>query len=79
MSRNTKGIIGWSLLALLFGIIVAIPMYLREKYQYEKYLKPCKLDFEWDDIIRYGSVIAVFSIFHWAWVNILDLPLILAL
>lgn len=32
-------------------------MVLRELYQYKKYLKPCGLNFEWDDVVRYSLVI----------------------
>ena len=32
-------------------------MVLRERYQYKKYLKPCGINFEWDDVVRYSLVI----------------------
>ena len=32
-------------------------MVLRELYQYKKYLKPCGLNFEWDDVVRYSITI----------------------
>ena len=35
-------------------------MVLRELYQYKKYLKPCGLNFEWDDVVRY-SIIIIFA------------------
>lgn len=32
-------------------------MVLRELYQYNKYLKPCGINFEWDDVVRYSITI----------------------
>lgn len=32
-------------------------MIIREVYQYNKYLKPCGLSFEWDDVVRYSITI----------------------
>lgn len=58
MSNNTKGILTYSILTILTTSILTLPlMVLRELYQYKKYLKPCGLNFEWDDIVRYSFVI----------------------
>ena len=34
-------------------------MVLRELYQYKKYLKPCGINFEWDDVVRYSIIIII--------------------
>lgn len=58
MSNNTKGILTYSILTILTTSILTLPlMVLRELYQYKKYLKPCGLNFEWDDVVRYSLVI----------------------
>lgn len=58
MSNNTKGILTYSILTILTTSILTLPlMVLRELYQYKKYLKPCGLNFEWDDVVRYSITI----------------------
>lgn len=58
MSNNTKGILTYSILTILTTSILTLPlMVLRELYQYKKYLKPCGLNFEWDDVVRYSIII----------------------
>lgn len=58
MSNNTKGILTYSILTILTTSILTLPlMVLRELYQYKKYLKPCRLNFEWDDVVRYSIII----------------------
>ena len=38
-------------------------MVLRELYQYKKYLKPCGLNFEWNDVVRCSiTIIAIEAI-----------------
>lgn len=61
LDRNTKGLIGFSVLAFILGIIVLPFMIGREVYQSTK----GGFDLEWDDIIRYGIFICIFSMFHW--------------
>lgn len=61
MSNNTKGILTYSILTILTTSILTLPlMVLRELYQYKKYLEPCGLNFEWDDVVRY-SIIIIFA------------------
>lgn len=62
MSRNAKGIIGWFVLSVLFGLLCLPIMIAREVYQWKHYNLP---KFEWDDIWRYGSVILGGSIVHY--------------
>lgn len=58
MSNNTKGILTYSILTILTTSILTLPlMVLREIYQYKKYLKPCGINFEWDDVVRYSITI----------------------
>ena len=74
MTRNTKGVIGFSaitigliIIALFFltgAATVILPIFItlfamamRENYQYKKYLKPCGLPPEWDDVFLYGFTI----------------------
>ena len=58
MSNNTKGILTYSILTILTTSILTLPlMVLRELYQYKKYIKPCGLNFEWDDVVRYSIII----------------------
>ena len=58
MSNNTKGILTYSILTILTTSILILPlMVLRELYQYKKYLKPCGINFEWDDVVRYSITI----------------------
>lgn len=58
MSNNTKGILTYSILTILTTSILTLPlMVLRELYQYKKYLKPCGINFEWDDVVRYSITI----------------------
>ena len=58
MSNNTKGILTYSILTILTTSILTLPlMGLRELYQYKKYIKPCGLNFEWDDVVRYSITI----------------------
>lgn len=58
MSNNTKGILTYSILTILTTSILTLPlMVLRELYQYKKYIKPCGLNFEWDDVVRYSITI----------------------
>lgn len=74
MNRNTLGAIAFALLSLALGIIVYPFMIIREIYQYHKYLKPCGLPFETDDVIFYSFIIFIFSMFHWCWVDLSGLP-----
>lgn len=58
MSNNTKGILTYSILTILTTSILTLPlMVLRELYQYKNYLKPCGINFEWDDVVRYSITI----------------------
>ena len=58
MSNNTKGILTYSILTILTTSILTLPlMVLRELHQYKKYLKPCGINFEWDDVVRYSITI----------------------
>lgn len=58
MSNNTKGILTYSILTILTTSILTLPlMVLRELYQYKKYLKPCGINFEWYDVVRYSIII----------------------
>lgn len=63
--RDTIGTFAFFFLSILLGIVVLPAMVLREVYQYNKYLKPCGIGFEWWDIIRYGIFIIAGSIWHW--------------
>ena len=65
MSRDDKGNIGWSIMAFILGIVVIVPMIARELYQSVK----GGFNLEWNDIIRYGLLIGIFSVFHWCWVE----------
>lgn len=58
------GNIGWSLLALIIGVIVFPAMVAREWYQW-KYQNTTGWSFEWFDVFRYGIFICVFGLFHW--------------
>lgn len=71
MSRDNKGTIGWSFLALIFGIIVLPFMIGREIYQSIKY--PYN-GFETDDAIRYGIFICIFSVFHYCICELSNCP-----
>lgn len=74
MTRNTKGVIGFSAITIVLILIasffltgsaaVILPIFItlfamiiREDYQYKKYLKPCGLPREWDDIALYSFTI----------------------
>lgn len=62
LERNEKGMIGFCLLAVIFGPIVELFMIGREVYQWKHYNLP---KFEWDDILRYTLFIFVGSMIHW--------------
>lgn len=68
--RNRIGLIAWSALALLLGVLVIIPMIAREVYQSKTTRQPI----EWDDIAVYGLFILVFSLFHWCIIDMVSLP-----
>lgn len=71
MSNNTKGILTYSILTILTTSILTLPlMVLRELYQYKKYLKPCGLNFEWDDVVRYSLIIMLTQILQLVIINI---------
>lgn len=71
MSNNTKGILTYSILTILTTSILTLPlMVLRELYQYKKYLKPCGLNFEWDDVVRYSIIIIFAQIVQLVIINI---------
>ena len=71
MSNNTKGILIYSILTILTTSILTLPlMVLRELYQYKKYLKPCGLNFEWDDVVRYSIIIIFAQIVQLVIINI---------
>lgn len=61
MTRDDKGNVGWSILALILGIIVIIPMIAREVWQSRTF----GFRIEWNDIFRYGLLIGIFSVFHY--------------
>ena len=73
--RNRIGLIAWSALALLLGVLVIIPMVAREAYQSKTTSQPI----EWDDIAVYGLFILVFSLFHWCIIDMMDMQWWLAL
>lgn len=59
MSRNTKGIIGWTALTLVLSAVITLPvMICREWYQCTHY----GIEFEWDDVRRYGLTIIIAQI-----------------
>lgn len=63
MQNNTKGILTYFILTILTTSILTLPlMVLRELYQYKKYLKPCGINFEWDDVVRYSITIMLAQI-----------------
>lgn len=63
MSNNTKGILTYSILTILTTSILTLPiMVLRELYQYKKYLKPCGINFELDDVVKYSITIMLAQI-----------------
>lgn len=72
MDRNTKGIFGWFFLSLVFGIVMIIPMVVREWYQHIT----CPYnEFEWNDVRLYGFFICIGSMFHWCACDLLELPI----
>ena len=71
MSNNTKSILTYSILTILTTSILTLPlMVLRELYQYKKYLKPCGINFEWDDVVRYSITIIFAQIVQLVIINI---------
>ncbi len=58
--RDIIGFMGWMVLTIPLSLIITLPaMILREMCQYHKYLEPCGLNFEIDDVYRYSIAILI--------------------
>ncbi len=55
--RNTIGVAGWLVCALVINLLALVPMVLRERQQ----ARQTGAALEWDDIMRYGFTIVVGS------------------
>ena len=66
--RDWIGLACWFLLSVLIGIISLPLMIWREVDQYDKYQLP---RFEWEDVVRYSSVIIIGSVVNYWLLNLL--------
>lgn len=60
--RDYIGLACWFFVSVLVGSLSLLVMVARELYQYYRYQLQA---FEWEDVVRYGMVILMGSVFHY--------------
>lgn len=66
--RDYIGCVAWYAVSLLIGVFALPLMIAREWYQWKHYRLS---SFEWEDVVRYGIVIALGTLTRVAWETII--------